>query len=66
MHVIERSTVHANIRVVARASDVNREWLYRHALHQLLKGYRLDFGTSALKSLMDELNTYHSARTVGM
>jgi uncharacterized protein YllA (UPF0747 family) len=66
MQVIEVSTDHATIRVVPVNRNENREWLHRHALHQLIKAYRRDYGAQAVESLMNELNAYHSARTVGM
>ncbi|MCL6599537.1 MAG: hypothetical protein K6T81_12465 [Alicyclobacillus macrosporangiidus] len=65
MQVIEVTTDFAHIRAVATDRDKqNREWLYRHSLHQLIKTYRREFGDEAAANLMSELKAYHDVRVV--
>lgn len=66
MQVIEISTDFANVRVVGRTNDSDREWLHRHALHQLMKQYRKDYGAVATRQAMDELESYHAVKVVGV
>jgi hypothetical protein len=65
MQVIEVTTAFASIRAVATdRSQQNREWLYRHTLHQFIKAYRREFGDDATANLMSELKAYHDVRVV--
>jgi hypothetical protein len=67
MQVIEVRTDFANIRAIATDREQqNREWLYRHSLHVLIRQNRREFGDGATADLMRELDAYHCARTVGM
>lgn len=65
MQAIEISTDKANIRVISIGEN-SREWLTRHALHQLVKQYRTEFGDEATGSLLNELDGYHRHRVVGV
>ena len=58
MDRIEIETDFASIRVAAK-DDSNEEFLTRHALHQLLKRYRKQYGEEAVKSVLYELEGYY-------
>lgn len=64
MQVIEVQTDFAHIRAVATRDQQNREWLYRHSLHQLIRQYRREFGDDATQDLMHELDAYRAPRVV--
>ncbi|SFU70313.1 hypothetical protein [Alicyclobacillus macrosporangiidus] len=65
MQVIEVTTDFASIRAVATDRErQNREWLYRHSLHQLIRQYRREFGDEATADLLRELNAYHDHKVV--
>jgi glutamate synthase domain-containing protein 3 len=67
MQVIEVRTDFVHIRAIATDREQqNREWLYRHSLHQMIRQYRREFGEAAAADLMHELDSYHTVRTVGM
>jgi hypothetical protein len=66
MQVIDVEAVSASIRINGMDKNENRESLHRHELHQLIKGYRKEYGAQAVEALMDELAAYHKAKVVGL
>ncbi|GMA52583.1 hypothetical protein GCM10025857_39400 [Alicyclobacillus contaminans] len=63
---IEITTDFLQVRVTATERDEHHEWLHRHALHQLIRLYRKEYGTEATELLMQELNAYHTPRRSGI
>lgn len=47
-------------RVLVTEKDENdREWLFRYAIHQMVKEYTKEFGQDATNGLLYELESYH-------
>jgi predicted transcriptional regulator len=55
MTVIEVTTDFASIRAIARDNSRDREWLMRHAIHQLVKQYKREFGEKYTGQMLDEV-----------
>lgn len=65
MNVIEVTTDFASIRAIARDNNQNREWLIRHAIHQLTKQYKREFGEECTGQMLDEVSAYNVPRKAG-
>jgi len=62
---LERVTIKTDfavIDVLALARETTKEWLQRHAVLQLVKNYRLQYGANVTKSLLAELAIYNDRR----
>lgn len=48
--------------LVSDKESGQREWLMKHAVHQLVKTYKQEFGQEATDALLVELNSYHGGK----